>query len=348
MDPNFPAELEPYRGKRLAIQRGLGDLGWLRLHQAFEGNATAAAQFLGFSGPGQVIPRWAKLGIAPLGREAPRRGYQQWPERSAADWLAAYRTHSREQEAALECDWGLPTGAVVGILVPICDLHWGHIGCDCERLLELIEWLKRHSHARWFLGGDNLDVDTTQSPGKRSEQFMPLDAALDSLELALRPIVGQGLAVGDGNHEARIERATDTPVSPSKQLAERLGLPFFGLHAHLLHRVGEQTYQHFHHHGVGAAATEGGKVNMALRVEGTVVTDIVTVGHAHFEVALKRLRREVQPDLTVANKQTRVVMCPSFLQYRGYPADKALRPSSLGVLSLHLGAKAKRDIRVVE
>ncbi len=332
------------------MERAYGDLGLLRLHQMTRGNARAASEFLGFADHKPVSVKWRALGLSCLGNEVPRRGrnleYQQWPERPAEDWSRLYREHSLHREQALEYAWDLPEKVRAGFLIPICDLHAGHIACDWDRFLVLRDWLKKHPQARWFLGGDNCDVHTTGSPGSSREQFMPLEAAIDMVTLELLPVVEQGICVFDGNHEARVERETDVHLTAGQVLAKDLGLPYLGLHGHIVHRVGEQTYHHFHHHGKGFANTEGGKLNMALAVADTVTDELVTVGHAHFEVGAKRERMEVGEDFTVSPKGQHVELCPSFFSYRGYPADKALRPSSLGVKTLHLSTH-EHQIRLV-
>ncbi len=349
--PSTVADLEAQglRDSRQMIKRVFPELYAHILHKAFSGNATAAAEFLGCDK--DVVRNWFLAnGLDALGREAPRRGrnaeqFQQWPERSLEEWDAAYSALSETEEEALVCDWKLPQKATRGLLIPIADVHCGHIACDWRRFKILVQWIKRHPNTRWFLAGDTIDLHCKSGPGSRSEQFLPLSVAKDLLTKELSTIVSQGFCVFDGNHERRLNRAEDAGYSPAQELANRLELPFFAaLGGHLLHRVGDIEYKHFHHHGAGAARTDGAKLNRGESIAAIARADLVTVGHLHFEATIKLLEREIGDDGKIHNVMKHLAMCPSFHGYRGYPVDMALKPSALGVTGIELGAK-KKDVR---
>lgn len=346
-------DLEQYRGRRWEIERELGkqhahDL----LHKQFAGNAGAAADFLGFGGRSTVIRRWEALGLESLGRESPRRGrfangydFRQWPEKTLEEWDADYEALSQQKEKALAYDWDLPAGAATGLLVPIADLHSGHIGCDWSRFKLLVEWVSRRPRVRWFLAGDTLDTHCISSPGSSDEQYCPLDIAVALVEKHLKRIASQGICVFDGNHERRLRRAEDVRYSPARELANRLSLPFFAqLGGHIVHTVGEQVYKHFHHHGAGGARTDGAKLNRGEATAAIVRSHFVTMGHLHFETTVKLVEREVNDRNEVENVIKHLCLLPSFHDYRGYPVDAALKPSALGVSGIELGAK-RFDIR---
>ena len=341
-------DLEQFRGRRGEIERELGrqhahDL----LHKRFVGNAAAVADFLGFASSSSIIRRWEALGLECLGRDRPRMGYAKYEDRPLASWRQDYLRVSQQQEQALIYEWQLPRKTETAHLVPISDLHCGHIGCDYQRFLTLVKWISERPEVRWFLGGDTLDLHTKSGPGSSSEQFLPLNVALDLLTEDLQPIAWQGIAVFDGNHERRLLRAEDVQYSPAEQLAERLGLAFLGLHGHIIHKLGKQTYGHFHHHGRGAARTDGAKLNTGEAIAGTVTDELVTVGHLHIELSAKLLRRSVDEAGAVGNVTQRLVMLPSFLGYRGYAADNAYRPSALGACGIELSVK-EHKLRVIE
>lgn len=342
-------DLEQFRGQKWEIERELGrqhahDL----LHKQFAGNAAAVSDFLGFATNNAVIRRWEALGLERIGRDTPRRGrFAQFEERPLTSWRQDYLRVSQQQEQALAYEWSLPRKTETAHLVPISDVHCGHIGCDYQRFIALVAWIKDRPETRWFLGGDTFDLHTKSGPGSSSEQFLPLNVALDLLTEDLQPIAWQGIAVFDGNHERRLQRSEDVQYSPAEQLAQRLGLAFLGLHGHIVHKLGKQTYHHFHHHGRGAARTDGAKLNTGEAIAGTVTDELVTVGHLHIELSAKLLRRSVDEAGAVGNVTQRLVMLPSFLGYRGYAADNAYRPSALGACGIELGVK-EHKIRVIE
>ncbi len=338
---------EQFRGKRWLIKRALGDdLALLHLHRHFDGNATAAAEFLGFATHKPVGDRWTMMGLGLIGKDNPRR-WSKYDEKTTSEWREEYVALSRQQEKALVYEWKLAANEQVGVLVPIADLHCQSISCDYARFLDLRDWIASEKTARWFLGGDNFDLGTKNSVGSSRDEFCPLRVAMDLLVEDLRPIRNKGIAVFAGNHEGRIIRIEDVDFCPAEDLAERLELPYLGMSGHIQHIVGKQKYTHFHHHGRGGARTDGAKLNAAEAIANIVTSELVTVGHLHFEATVKMLRRHMGEDSYIENAQQRLVMLPSFYSYRGYPQDAAYRPSALGAASIHLGAKTHK-VRVVE
>jgi len=349
----MPAEAEQYRGKRWHILRDYEDedLALLHLHKWFDGNATAAADFLGFQSRKPVRLRWQKVGLISIGHESPRRHAQTgWPEYRTLDELwDGYLKLSEQEEQALDYTWDLPANAVKGKLIPISDIHAGHKGCDFKRFAALCQWIKKHPRSRWFLGGDQLDACTKSSPGTHGEQYCTVHEAIDLVARALKPIQSQGIVIYDGNHEERVGNETDTDISPSQILADYIDLPWAkAKHGHIIHRIGDQTYTHYHHHGRGSARTEGGKLNTGLSFLRNVTNELVTIGHLHIEISLKDLTRHVIEDMGIVDYMVRrLVMCPSFLGYRGYSEASGYKPSSLGVTTIELFAK-EHNVRVIE
>ncbi len=344
-------EFEKYKGQKGMLKRELGeDVAFLLLHKRFKGNAAAAGRFLGYQTYKSVSNQWIKMGLARMGREWQETDMQQgpYPERTTQELWDDYLLLSQEKEEVLEYVWDLPDKVATGKLIPICDIHVGHIGCDFARLAELCDWIRKNPRVRWFLGGDSFDMATKSGPGGKTEQFCSVERALDLLSKALRPIITRGIVVFDGNHEKRLLRAEDVEYSPARQLAQRIDLPFWGMAGHIKHCLDDEVYLHYHHHGRGGARTEGGKLNAGLQILRNVTDELVTLGHLHYEINAKDLSRDPDPDsLTVDNKTRRVALCPSFLQYRGYPSDMAYKPCSLGVSAIDL-SRRKHDIKVIQ
>jgi hypothetical protein len=207
------SDLSRFRGRRGAIWRELGEEEGARLlHDHFDGNLTAATEFLGYSTRNALRTRWQRYGLDVHGRDAPRRGnsYRRFDdERDLDDWRREYLALSEAEEHAYEYRWTVPRGTDEVLLVPISDLQFGASACDYSRFLHLRDWIGENPPCRWFLGGDNFDLATVSGPGRSSEQFMPLSVAQDMLTEDLSPIAAQGVAIFDGNHDVRIALRED-------------------------------------------------------------------------------------------------------------------------------------------
>jgi len=356
---SLPPEAEQFRGQRWEIKRFYADspagedTALLLLHKWFEGNGAAASDFLGFNDSSRrvVNQAWAKLGLATLGNERPRRGSNAnpgWPQRTTEELEAQYIALSQQHEVALEYVWEVPENMRRVKLLPVADVHVGHIGCDFARFVELCKWIKAHKFCRWFGAGDTFDLHMKDAPGNTAERFCSVDEALDLLTTKLEPIRDQCIGIGKGNHEDRLLNKQDVGWNPASELAKRLDVPYLDIAGHMVLRIGEQTYTQYYHHGIGAARTEGGKLNAGLSVLRTVTSEVVVMGHLHYEITGRDQRRDVDlATLEVGDSVQRIILCPSFLKYRGYPVAKAYKPSSLGVSTVEFGIKT-HDIRVIE
>jgi len=132
----------------------------------------------------------------------------------------------------------------------------------------------------------------------------------------------------------------------TERMAKDLGLAPMGIGGFITHHLGAQEYEHFHHHGRGAARTEAAKLKMGLDIGANNRCDLVTVGHVHMEAGHKTPYEVPTPEGVMLEVQ-RLVMCPGFLKGRGYVRKAALRPATLGVTSIHLSTK-EHQIRAVE
>ena len=354
---SLPPEAEQFRGQRWEIKRFYADspagedTALLLLHKWFDGNGTAACEFLGFNETSQrpVNQAWAKLGLASRGKEKPRHGQNPgWPERTTEELRAQYLVLSGQHEKALEYVWEVPENMRRVKQLPVADVHLGHIGCDFARFADLCKWIKAHRFCRWFGAGDWFDLHMKDSPGNTAERFCSVREALDLLTAETEPIRDQCIGIGKGNHEDRLLSKQDVDWNPAQELADRLEVPYLGIAGHMVLRIGEQTYTQYYHHGIGAARTEGGKLNSGLAVLRTVTSEVVVMGHLHYEITGRDQRRDVDlATLEIGDSVQRIVLCPSFLRYRGYPVAKAYKPSSLGVSTVEFGIQ-QHDIRVIE
>lgn len=351
-DNEAPAlDLEQFRGKKWEICRhyaellGSGEQGqdhaMLLLHKAFMGNARAVQEFLGFAAQGHAVAdRWAGLGLASLGTETPRTTGHEVDDLSTDELIRRYRQLSKIKERASEYDWQLEPGTKTAKLVPIADVHICSLLCDMDRFALLCDWLKtRKRNTRWFGAGDLFDLVVKSGVGSTSRQFCSLHRGIDIATEILSPVADTCLGLGLGNHDARLMRYEEVNWDPVRQVCQNLNIEYLGYWRHMVHRVGEQTYTLLYHHGKGAARTPGARLKAGLDVLDTTTDEIVVTAHLHDEMTKKQAKRHIDTrTLEVDNRVQHLAECPSFLAYGDYAAEKALLPSSLGTLSINLGA----------
>lgn len=343
--------IEQYAGKKRAGERALGDKFWLLLHAKFEGHCKAASEWLGFKSHDSVSNAWIRLGVAALGKEQPRKServgnrYQLNAGSTIDDLEATYLAITGAKEYALIVDWEVAKDCEEAKLIPIFDLHCGSAACDWERFVRLTEWIKDNPDVRWFGGGDMFELCTKSSPGNRYDEALDLTDSLQLLKKRLAPIAHQGAFSLVGNHDSRLLRSEDTNWNPVQELCSDLDIPFKGMSTHVVYnikRAGEkkpaQSYTHFAHHGAGCASTVGAAYGRLQKFMDLTTAELITVGHVHQSGSSQTLRQSPGNGVVPIGRERQLgVLCPSFLQYVGYPSVKGLRLSPLGVITIEFG-----------
>ena len=336
-----------YKGSKEKFFKETGDEGlrWLYGYEfvpTISGNSQVCAEWLGYVDRKTVASRWRKIGLEPRGRSSSREHikdniFLQWSEdKSLIQIEDEYLKQTGARELALQFDWKLSKKQEFGILVPISDLHLGNISCDYEKFITLIEWIKDTENVRWYLAGDAFDCPLKNSPTSPLENILPLNKAIDLLQLRLSSIVNKCICVCTGNHELRLMRLEALPFDPSEELSKRLEVPFLGYSGYIEHTVGSQSYSHFHHHGAGGSRTIGGKVNKTRDMVLITDSELITIGHQHTEGNISYPKQTISNG-TISEMNQLVVMLPSFLKFgRGYGREHGYSPTATGVSSIHM------------
>jgi len=356
--PPTAEEWAQFRGKRWALLDVFPRYGLDWLHQKFDGNANAAADFLGFQQHGPVSRKWSAKGLARRGKEIPRRGrnledgdrdYEKTGEEVWAGWG---EDGKHLTEYANEYRWAVPKGQEFVDLVLLSDLHAQSRLFDQPRLQSSIDYIAEDPSRRWLCAGDLFTNNTKSSVGSVQQQTVGLSSAIRGLAYGLEPIAKQCVGIAKGNHDARLQNKQDVEFDPVERLTKMLGVPYFGYAKHLVLRIGRQRYTLYVHHGTSGAATAGGRLNAGLKVMGTVTSDITIVGHLHDEMSRKAYRRgpaeeEAQNGkVPVIDHKQHMVMVASFERYGDWAQEKALPPTPLGSSRIEFSAR-KRDWHVV-
>lgn len=353
-----PTWWEQWRGQRWAVRRWfedqLGDAQMgrdqflLAAHRFFRGNGKAAAEFLGFETPHLVREQWRRIGLESLGKEYPRRGEDRDRLRTPEELHAHFLELASRKEMGLTYHWALPRGAESAHLTVAGDIHAGNPLFRVDILEALRDWIAERPAERFIICGDLFDLNTKTSVGSVGERSAGLAELIDWADWFFRPIWGQCIGIGLGNHDGRIDRYQDVGWNPVRELCERVTaqgkhrVNYLGYAKHIALKIGRQTYRTYYHHGKGGAATPGGRINAVRDIVTTVTADIVITAHLHDELSKKFQRRDHDLETDeIGNVEQQGIMCPSFLDYGNYAQQKALPPSPLGATGIEFDAKRK-------
>ncbi len=346
------------RGVGPAFKRLYPDgLGAHILHKCFEGNGTAAADFCGMAAS-VVVAYFAANGLVAIGRERPRKG-RNLEDRdrrlTGEDVVALWMEQGQHlTEYAIDYKWPLLPDEDLVSLVCTSDLHAQSRFFDAPRLQRTITYIAEDPTRRWLCAGDVFTNASKYSVGSVAEQTVGIWEAVDGMTELLRPIAGQCVGIAHGNHDARLQVKGDFDFNPVEQLCRNLGVNYLGYSKHIVLKIGRLRYAIFVHHGKGAAASDGGRLNMGMGIMRTVTSDITIVGHLHDEMTRPSIRRGPagKPDesghIPVADHKQSMVMVASFERYGGYVSDKGLPPTRLGSCRIEFSTKAPKDWRVLQ
>jgi len=257
----------------------------------------------------------------------------------------------------------------------IADLHRFARGMALDHFHRDREAIKRDPYSLWVQIGDYCDWivpgDKRFDPAAFDEDVRVVDlesfAAYCAKQIIrdFSPIKHKGLGFAVGNHDLKY-LSKNSEMEIHREICRQLGLAnlgysgWFDLYFVFKHgaRVSIKTgpppahYQAklrvLSFHGIGAAATAGGKLNALKRIVDMVEADLVITGHLHEEIAKKFTR--LFPNDICNEIQSRITMgliCSSYLRtyapdYTSYGELKGYAPTSLGASSARYIPSTKR------
>lgn len=244
----------------------------------------------------------------------------------------------------------------------VADIHWLNRGVSKPHLYRDIERIKEDPYALWFCGGDYADwifpSDKRFDPQAFDEDVTVNDLselgalAAKSIYKLFAPIRHKCLGFMLGNHE-HSAMSKNSEMFIHDHLCKMLGVPnmrFSGFcDVYFCHSLGSKSgctmkysdtppeeytarLRCFVHHGAGAAATAGGKINRLKSFVDLVDADLVMMGHLHEQVAKAFLRLAPNDDCSAIGQRVTMGLitgsylrtyAPGFTGYgemRGYPA----------------------------
>lgn len=224
---------------------------------------------------------------------------------------------------------------------PMGDFHVGSAAHEGDLLEDWLDYIIETPNATILNTGDNLNCAI---PGSKSDQFeekLQVDDGLLELERLLGPIaaVDRLDMIFDGNHEARVYRATG--IRLSKLLGQRLGVPWCTTSAVLIYEVGDQEYTFYVRHGTGNSPAS----MQAIVKSGNVTqADVYVTGHTHRQSVVLEDFIVVQDGQPVRLPR-RYVTSGSFTGYEAYASERGYAPSHAGAPRIFLDG-TRHDVHV--
>lgn len=225
---------------------------------------------------------------------------------------------------------------------PIGDLHVGSPAHDGKKLDEWLAFVERSPNASMLNTGDNINAAVVGSKSDVYAEQMTVGDALERLEDKLRPLADAGRldALGEGNHEARVQRATG--IDPMALVARHLGVDHWAASALVVYHVGDVEYRVHVRHGTGNSPASTAAVTKAAQVVSNA--DLHVTGHTHRQQLILEDVFAYEKG-RVERRSRRYVTSGSFTKYERYAAERGYAPSHLGAPRIVLSGR-RHDVHV--
>lgn len=215
-------------------------------------------------------------------------------------------------------------------LVQLTDVQFGHIFCNEKRLEQLIEWVLAKEYRFLLPTGDLIDSAHIGSPGgTHSNKWQPSIQLKRFCSLMAR-VAHRILGEIGGNHEWRQDLYFG---DLGTMIATFLEVPYSSGQMYVDIYFGDKLIlRNELWHGRGAAASDGGKINMiGEHMKQNPYADVIWVGHLHGGFANWKWVKTPHPgNMQVSLRKQVGVMSPSFLDFWGvYGEIKGLSPADV-------------------
>src|SRR3990167_6557192 len=193
-------------------------------------------------------------------------------------------------------------------ILPICDIQYGAVGCDIERLKRHIAWGQKHNC--YYIGlGDYIDIASPSNRRKFADANF-YDSVKDAMDAVsekattelieiLKPTRGRWLGLLSGHHYWEFQDGTTTDT----RLAQALRAPYMGTGAaktilrlvYTPKKKGSNKAQRrkfteahiWYHHGKGSARLPGAGVQPLYHISSRIFAHVYLMGHRHAKEAVK-------------------------------------------------------------
>jgi len=352
------AELEPYRGRKGAYKRELGDRGLLLLHALCDGSIKGAMEFLGYarsrSVPVLIANNWARLGLSVKQRDSTVEIAEPWLRFQGGEttedlhhrYLKATSGADRAYEAK-DTDgnlipWKLPADAIFARLILVADLHTGVRSMDYPLWIETRDRIAADKYCRWLGLGDYFDLAQSGKHTESDPDILTYNQAHELLVHTMKPIASQCIGLHTGNHDRRVARAAQLDFDPIQHLCRELTVPYLGYDGFVRHHLQagkrKRSYTGYVHHGRGGGRKRGYTLGVLSEFAENHEADYYAMGHLHEETIATQSARRVAENGTVETASVLLIAVSSFQRLLSgtYAANTNRRPAELGASIIHL------------
>lgn len=184
------------------------------------------------------------------------------------------------------------SGSKPVILVPISDVHIGHVGCDMDYFEKTIDWIKNNG-AYTIILGDFIDAipqrDRRFENPSIADEFKPYLDNLHHVQTEtfirkIRSISDHIIGILPGNHEIALKKQFS--YDATSIVSKRLGIPLLtdpGMILLKLKRAKTSvfTVRILCMHGFTQGRKKGGAVNNLEDISAFMRADLYLMGHTH-------------------------------------------------------------------
>lgn len=236
-------------------------------------------------------------------------------------------------------------------LIPIGDVHLGHVGCDVKAFKKMVDWVKNKPNCLWIGMGDYLDcINYTD------KRFDPTEVAhpyIDNLDRAIplqmedfidmvRPIMNKCVGMHRGNHEEAIrlryhydlmyELWKEFKVPMLKdQCITRLRYTY---NCKTKLKKPCYTFDVYSTHGNIGGRKGGAKVNRLEDMIGETRADVYLMGHAHIKLTETKTQRMLDNHNNLKYRKKILAVTGCFLRSSAYAEKGMFPPTDVGVVKL--------------
>ncbi len=201
-----------------------------------------------------------------------------------------------------------------------------------------LEWCYE-SKTPIILMGDEMETATKTSVGAGVfEQNEIVQGQLEKVIKKYQPFADEGLILGNhiGNHEARVYNSSG--VNLSKIVSQMLKIPYLGVGAAHIIRVGKQSYTMYTTHGSSGARLPHTKIANTIKLANMIDTEIYAQGHLHqLSHHTQNYYKVNKSKKTIEESQKHYIITGSYLSHWGsYAQMSSFEPARKGSPKLKL------------
>jgi hypothetical protein len=230
------------------------------------------------------------------------------------------------------------------IIVPMGDIHYKTPQTDMDTVKSILDWGVEND-AKFILMGDILETATRESVGAGVyEQSEIVQTQLEDMVKLFKPVAEEGCILGShvGNHENRVYNSSG--LNLSKIFATMIDVPYLGIGAAWMFRVGKETYTAYTTHGHSGARMPHTKIATVIKQNQMINTEIYIHAHLH------QLSHHVQNyyevnkrNKTIEEAQKHYLLTGSFLKHwGGYAQIAGYEPARIGCPKVKLSGLEHR------